>query len=61
MVTDRQTFPIVQAGTPQVVIGSREAESAYQVERTFSKNTKASDVAAVLRNFRLNEDDVLRT
>ena len=47
MVAHCQAFPIVEAGATQIIVRSGKPEFAYEVEGTFSENTKAGDVAGL--------------
>jgi hypothetical protein len=50
--------PIVKAGAPDAVLVDPEAEPADEVERALRGGGETRDVACVLRDLGLNEDDV---
>ena len=48
---------VVHPGTFEVLVGENEPERAHEVQSGASGGTEAGDVAGIVGNFRLDEDD----
>lgn len=58
MDMDIEVVPVVHTGAAQVAVGDVKAEGADQVKAGVDPCAEASDIAGILRNFGIKEDDV---
>jgi len=58
MYRDIQMPPVIHATTPEIAVLKGKPEWAHQMKPGAGKGTQAADISRILRNFRLEEDDI---
>jgi hypothetical protein len=53
-----EPIPIIHTGTPGLLAINREAERPHQMKPCAGSYAEAGDISGILRNLRLNEDDM---